>query len=74
MKLATDTVCVCVHEHAHQVVGTVNSDLIYLPMSCAMTVTGRLYIHNRRLASTRMSIREMTMAISGASGNDAANS
>ena len=47
---------------------------IYQPMSSALKAIGRLFVHNNLLASTCMSIAFVSSAISGASGNAAANS
>ena len=46
----------------------------YSPMSCAIRLTGLLYIHNIRLASIRMSIRLIRSAMRGANGKEAAKS
>jgi len=54
--------------------GLVKSKEIYQPMSSALKATGRLFVHNNLLASTFMSIAFVSSAISGASGNAAANS
>ena len=46
----------------------------YWPISCAIWQTGRRNSHNILLQSMRMSIKFTRSAISGASGNEAANS
>lgn len=46
---------------------------IYEPISSALNATGRLSIHNNLLASIFISIAFVSSAISGASGNAAAN-
>jgi len=45
-----------------------------LPISCAIKATGRLMSQRSLLASTRMSIRSVHIANSGARGKEAANS